>query len=398
MRPARALMLIGDTALLEAGTPPAASDVVTLVSLPRHNPVTEPDNTMMVTFASVGDVRAESRTVDGHHKVTVTTDGSRLLTGLRLGLAISEMIEALAGPSRPERHAPLFCAIPHSGGWHVYSRTHQHSGRWCFIRTSATPIPATGDDLCWLSTAVALHAAHACVLNTRHCTVPPAFAGKEVETKYTLPAGTAIWPLAVGTHTRLTAGDIPGMVPRLGDDFEMHDFDNYLFDVTAPDDQHGYVSFMSAQPGSYWIKRKHFTADALIRAETISGPIQPGQALSTYVRDVLEVDARPLPPFRRIRYDIMLESIPTGNHYCIMFDRCTLHRCPDETLVQCEVEYLRSRRVLPIDETQVLDEFHDLTTWCGHFLTDQGISSSAGYYSKLSFLRDVIRDRPVTAT
>ena len=24
------------------------------------------------------------------------------------------------------------------------------------------------------------------------------------------------------------------MVPRLGDDFEMHDFDNYLFDVAAP--------------------------------------------------------------------------------------------------------------------------------------------------------------------
>jgi hypothetical protein len=386
-------MLIGDTALIEQGTPPAASDVVTLVSLPRHLPATEPDNTVMVTFANVGDVRAESRTVDGHHQVTATTDGSRLLTGLRLGPAISEMIAALAGPGRPERHAPLFCAIAHPGGWHVYSRTHQQAGRWCFIRTSATPIPATGDDLCWLSTAVTLHATHSRVLNTRHCTVPPALAGKEVETKYTLPDSTAIWPLAAGTHTRLTAGDIPGMVPRLGDDFEMHDFDNYLFDVTAPPSQHGYVSFMSTQPGTYWIKRKHFTTDALIRPETISGPIQPQQPLDIYVRDVLELHARPLPPFRRIRYDIMLESIPTGNHFCIMFDRCTLHQSPDETLVQCEIEYLRSRCVLPVDETHVLDEFHALTAWCGYFLTDQGISSSVGYYSKLSFLRDVIRQR-----
>jgi hypothetical protein len=393
MRPARTLMLIGDTALLERGTPPAATDVVTLVSLPRHLPVTEPDNTVMVTVASVGDVRAESRTVDGRHQVTATTDGSRLLTGLRLGAAISEMITALAGPGRPERHAPLFCAVPYPGGWHVYSRTHQQGGRWCFIRTSATPIPATGDDLSWLSTAVTLHAAYSGVLNTRRCTVPAALAGKEVETKYTLPASTAIWPLAAGTHTRLTAGDIPGMVPRLGDDFEMHDFDNYLFDVTSPADQHGYVSFMSTQPGTYWIKRKHFTTDTLIRPETISGPIQPQQPLDAYVREILELDAQPLPPFRRIRYDIMLESIPTGHHYCIIFDRCTLHQYPDETLVQCEIEYLRSRRVLPVDVTHVLDEFHALTEWCGNFLTEQGISSTVSYYSKLSFLRDVIRHR-----
>jgi hypothetical protein len=386
-------MLIGDTALLERGTPPAASDVVTLVSLPSHHSIAEPDNTMMVTLANVGDVGAESRTVDGRHQVTTIADGSRLLNGLRLGAAISEMITALAGPARPERQAPLFCAIPHPGGWHVYSRTHQQAGRWCFIRTTATPIPATGDDLCWLNAAVALHAAQSGVLNTRHCTVPPALVGKEVETKYTLPASTAIWPLAVGTHTRLTAGDIPGMIPRLGDDFEMHDFDNYLFDVAAPADQRGYVSFMSVQPGTYWIKRKQFTTDALIRPETISGPIQPQQALDAYVRDVLELEARPLPPFRRIRYDIMLESIRTGNHYCIMFDRCTVHHSPDETLVQCEIEYIRSRRVLPFDETDVLDEFHALTAWCGSFLTGQGISSSAGYYSKLSFLRDVIRHR-----
>ena len=62
--------------------------------------------------------------------------------------------------------------------------------------------------------------------------------------------------------------------------------------------------------------------------------------------------------------------------------------------MQCEIEYLRSRRVLPADETHVLDEFHALTAWCGNFLTEQGISSTVSYYSKLSFLRDVIRHLP----
>ncbi|HUZ23176.1 MAG TPA: hypothetical protein VMV07_05365 [Streptosporangiaceae bacterium] len=388
------LMLIGDTSLLEQGTVTAANDVVTLVTLPCHPPAREPGNTVMVTFAEARDVHVETRTVDGSRRVTATTDGSRVLTGLQLGATISEMIAALAGPGRPARQAPLFCATRHRDGWHVYSRTHQRPGRWCFIRTSATAIPVTGDDLCWLDEAVALHAAHSGVLSTRHCTVPPALAGKEVEIKYTLPAGTAIWPLAAGTHTRMTAGDIPGMVPRFGVDFEMHDFDNHLFDVTAPASQRGYVSFMSVQPGTCWIKRKRFTTDTLIRPETVSGPIRPDQALDIYVRDVLGLDARPLPPFRRVRYDIMLESISTGNHYCIMFDRCTLHGAPDEILVQCEIEYIRSRRVLPIGETLVLDEFQDLTAWCGELLASHGIITSAGYYSKLSFLRDVIRRHP----
>ena len=395
MRTAAVLMLIGDADLLHQRELTAASDVVTVVTLPGLAPNTEPGN--MLTLADVGDVHVETRTVDGSRRITATAAGSRLLTGLRLGSAISEMTAALAGPGHPARQAPLFCATRHRDGWHVYSRAHQRPGRWCFIRTSATAIPATSDDLCWLGPAIALHAANSGVLNSHHCARPPALVGQEVETKYTLPADTAIWPLAIETHTQMTAGDIPDMVPRFSEDFETREFDNYLFDVAAPADQRGYVSFMSVRPGAYRIKRKRFTADTLIRAETVSGEITPGQPLRTYVRDVLSLDARPMPPFRRIRYDIIFESIATGSHYCILFDRCTLHSAPDEALVQCEIEYLRSRRVLPFGETLILGEFQAVTAWCGDFLASRGISADAGYYSKLSFLRDVIRRRPELA-
>jgi hypothetical protein len=393
MHHAAVLVLIGDTDLLCTGTRPAGSDVVTLVTLPASPASTGPANTLILTLAGASSADAETRTIDGTRRIT-PAGGGDLMAGLQPGTAISQAITALPGTCPPARHAPLFCAARHPGGWHVYSRTDQHPGRWCFIRTSPHPMPATTDNLSWLNAALTLHATHARTINNRDYPVPPGFAGKEVETKYTLPPGTPIWPLAADTHARITAGAAPGMVPRFGPAFEMHDFDNHLYDVTAPPEHRGYVSFMTIQGGTCWIKRKHFTADALIRAETVSGPVRPGQPLDSYVRDVLGLTARPLPPFRRIRYDVLLESTTTGSHYCILFDRCTLHDAPDETLTQCEIEYVRSRRVLPLDPGHVLEEFAALTAWCGTLLAAHGIAATAGYYSKLSFLRDVIRRRP----
>ena len=54
--------------------------------------------------------------------------------------------------------------------------------------------------------------------------------------------------------------------------------------------------------------------------------------------------------FRCLRYDINLESLSTGHNYSIMFDRCTTAADPVEPLVRCEIEYLRSRTLFPIDE------------------------------------------------
>ncbi|GAA3251061.1 hypothetical protein ACFO1B_43805 [Dactylosporangium siamense] len=386
-------MLIGDNDLLYQRRRVAPQDLVTVVKLPRRLPG-PPANTIMLSTADLADLPVTVRTRDGNRTAHTATDGPSLLPGLQLGAAIAETIADLGGQHRSAFQTPVFCATRHQGGWHVYSRAHQRPGRWCFIRTSTEPITATVDDLCWLDPAVALHADHASVLNSHAYTKPPMFAGKEVETKFTLPHQTPIWPLAVQSHELMTAGAIPNMVPRFGMDFESRDFDNYLFDVKGPETQRGYVSFMAVRPNLYRLKRKRFNTDALVREEDVSSEFNPGQPLDAYVRDVLRLDARQLPTFRRIRHDIMFESVATGGHYSIIFDRSTLHADPDETLVQCEIEYMRTRSVLAPDIDLIMNEFAALTSWCADFLRENGIAANANYYSKLTFLRDVIQRRP----
>jgi hypothetical protein len=390
------VLLIGDINLLHHRDL-AAEDVVTLITLPHPDGTSEPHNTIMLSFDRIGEVPVETRTIDGKHRLTSRLNGMAVLNGLRLGTAISGMIERLEGSSQPASHTPLFCATRHDDDWHVYSRAHLSADRWCFIRTSATAVQATPDDLNWLPRAITGQALHAGVLNTHQCTVPPGFAGKEVETKFTLPTDAPTWSLAIDAHHQLTTGGIPAMTPRFGQDFEMCDYANYLFHVAAPPEQAGYVSFMSVRPNRFWIKRKHFAVDSLVRSESVSSEIEIREPLDSYVHDVLHLDATLLPPFRRIRYDIMFESLATGNHYCVLFDRCTVYDDPDEMLVQCEIEYMRSRRVLPLTEDLVLDELDELTEWAADFLADHGITAQTHYYSKLSFLRDTVRRRPELA-
>jgi hypothetical protein len=78
--------------------------------------------------------------------------------------------------------------------------------------------------------------------------------------------------------------------------------------------------------------------------------------LDDYVRDVLKLGARRMPTFRRIRYDINVESLATGNYIGIFFDRCHLTDRPGVVMCQCEIEYCRTRSLLPPPEDSVLTD------------------------------------------
>ncbi len=97
--------------------------------------------------------------------------------------------------------------------------------------------------------------------------------------------------------------------------------------------------------------------------------------------------------FRRVRYDVNVESLRTGHGYAVMFDRCTLPASSEAesgdgaVLVQCEVEYLRSRTVLPVDEDMLMDEFAWLVGQVRRWLDDQSIDTVEDHQSKLTFLR-----------
>lgn len=152
--------------------------------------------------------------------------------------------------------------------------------------------------------------------------------------------------------------------------------------------------------GKYLIKRKWFTQDAFARREQLTTDVAIGGPLDDYLHNALQLKAQPLPPFRRVRYDINIESIHTGNIFSILYDRCTLLDIPDVVLCQCELEYIKTRTAFFPKETEVLNDIDHLARWIEILLTDHQLSSHRSTYSKLSFLRDTVADnvRSVNST
>ncbi|MGH3885486.1 MAG: hypothetical protein ACRDSZ_02780 [Pseudonocardiaceae bacterium] len=148
------------------------------------------------------------------------------------------------------------------------------------------------------------------------------------------------------------------------------------------------------------IKRKWFTQDAFARREQLTTDVAIGGPLDDYLHNALQLKAQPLPPFRRVRYDINIESIHTGNIFSILYDRCTLLDIPDVVLCQCELEYIKTRTAFFPKETEVLNDIDHLARWIEILLTDHQLSSHRSTYSKLSFLRDTVADnvRSVNST
>jgi hypothetical protein len=131
-------------------------------------------------------------------------------------------------------------------------------GQRNLIQTSSTPLPATDlDDLPWLPVALEQHAQRAPALNSYQCHWRKAFPGEELEHKYTLPAGTAIWDLAVDTLQGVHDGALPGFRLMYRDEFQTWDYLNHLFDIQKPEGEQGYVSFIPNALGEGWrMKRK----------------------------------------------------------------------------------------------------------------------------------------------
>lgn len=62
---------------------------------------------------------------------------------------------------------------------------------------------------------------------------------------------------------------------------------------------------------------------------------------------------------------------------------------------QCELEYLRTRSILPSGESEVLRELDEVALLLEALLVAEGLPAERGVYSKLSFLKDVIGDADV---
>nr|MDQ2816282.1 hypothetical protein [Actinomycetota bacterium] len=104
--------------------------------------------------------------------------------------------------------------------------------------------------------------------------------GLEIEQKFTLAGRPDIWLLAARTRDLVAAGAINGWIPEHGSNggFEQWDFLSHIYEIAGPEAERGYIAFIPAVDGSWGIRRKWFTADAVIRREQLTGGLDLGPA------------------------------------------------------------------------------------------------------------------------
>ncbi|MGH8905668.1 MAG: hypothetical protein ACRD0K_03955 [Egibacteraceae bacterium] len=392
-----AWLVIGSIDLLNGAASPRDSDVMVLVPLPCVE-AQAPSNTIVVRWSELGAVELIASTVDGSRRGAAADSGAGLFAAMAAGNVLRRLITQVSGAGGVlESYVPLFY-LSRSGqdlDLHVYSQIRFLPEDACFIRVTETPLRVRDvEGFSWLATAAELHAEKALFLNNHQCYYRKCFDGQELEYKYTLLPPPDIWSLTTDVYRRVRAGKLPGFMLEYHDEFQAWDYLNHLFEVTAPERDRGYVSFIPTTDGRHIVKRKWFTEDAFARRERLTAGAAVGGSLEGYLCDVLRVQARRLPSFRRVRYDVNIESVLTGHVFCILFDRCGLLDAPDIVLSQCEVEYVRSRTAVPPSESDVLREIDDLAWWLQAFLEEHELSSQRSCYSKLTFLREVVARRP----
>lgn len=392
------LLVLGRADLLAGGPPLRDADPLALVTLPAQ-PTAGPANTVILRWAELEPMNVTVRTVDGRQAVHAHLPAGPLFDTFRPASTLRRLVDGIASPGMDPSPAPLLHAtvVPASHGVdiHAYSPVEHSVEGMCLVRTTSQPLVVCDlDDLSWVDTALRQHADQASSLNSHQCAWRKAFPGQELEHKYTLLPDTPIWDLAVDTSHQIHHNALPGFVLKYHDQMQVWDYLNHLYDIHAPQAERGYVSFIPTAADDGWrMKRKWFTADTFARREQLTD-IPAVTDLDAYVRDALHVKAKRMPTFRRIRYDVNIESLATGHYYGIFFDRCHLLQQSTVAMCQCEIEYCRTRTTRAPSETSVLEEIDIVADWTENLLVAHGIVSPRSHYSKLSFLRQAVEDHP----
>ncbi|WP_432089512.1 hypothetical protein [Streptomyces sp. bgisy095] len=395
----RAWLVLGGLHLLNGTAPLTGSDPVVLAELDTPLEQAFPSNTVVLRWDALGPLELSARTVDGARRHTVKAQGDRLFPGMLAGpelrAAVTEVTGSAAGPL-----VPLFYVTADGARAHVHSQIRFLAEDACFIRITPEPV-ATAEvgELGWLTEAVRLHAEQFLFLNNHQRYYRKCFGGKELEYKYTLTPPVDSWTLTVELYQELLAGGLPGYVMEYRDEFQAWDYLNHLFEITGPEEERGYASFIPTTDGKHLLKRKWYAEDAFERRETHTYGLDLADdgRFEQHIREELQVQAVRLPSFRRVRYDVNFESVRTGHVYGIFFDHCSLVEAREVTLNQCELEYLRSRVAVEPDEAEVLAEMTEIVAWLEAFLRAHGLSDKRGFYSKRTFLKDAVEARPELA-
>lgn len=321
-----------------------------------------------------------------------------------LNTIVLDLCEVAAAFPRGEKKAPLFVLSPVRGGWQPYTQLSFTGTDAVFIALDGPPVRGDPEDprvaAAWVSDLSARHRAHAAQLNNHQRWFVNARPGLEIEQKFTLAGRPDIWSLTVRTLEQVAAGAIDGWIPEHGNNggFEQWDFLNHIYEISEPEPERGYIAFIPAVDGSWIVRRKWFAADAVIRREELTDRVDlgPSPDLPAVIRQRYALTPAWGACYRRVRYNVLLESLRSGHVFSVMFDQCTDTAGRVPPLHQVEVEYIRSRKISFGDRAgdRLMDEFGQLSAWTKQMLDRCAANARAENLSKLSWLRPAAQDRP----
>jgi hypothetical protein len=216
----------------------------------------------------------------------------------------------------------------------------------------------------------------------------------ELEHKFTLTGHPDVYALARDTLRLADSGGLPGWHLEFREEIQSWDFLNHVYAIEEPAGDAGYVSFIPTTDGRHTVKRKLFTKDTDERRELRNRGVEVGADFETYLRDVLGLAPAWNASFRRLRYDVSVESIVSGNVFGIAFDRCIVIDQSGQRvagaaeLSQCEMEYIYSQALTGATFDGVRDDLDSLRQLMTGYFEQRGIGNYQTHESKLTFLRN----------
>lgn len=230
------------------------------------------------------------------------------------------------------------------------------------------------------------HRENAVFLGNHQCYYRKENNSKEIEYKFNILNTSNIWHIIVEMYNHFKSYKFKDFILEYKDEIQKWDYMNYMFEVLEPKKERGYISFIPQTNGKELIKRKIYSKDQLSRTEIHFKDNVVNAPRADFLAEKFGVKAFEFQPFRRVRYDINIESLKSGNVHGIFLDYITVDGS-DKKLIQCEIEYLRTRSLF--SNNTYMEELNLLKEYVIKYFKENNINYIETFYSKLSFMKDV---------
>lgn len=373
------------------------NDVIILGNVHKIDDVDkETKNNYLVLDSSRSDIGIKYNTIYYDNSMLAIKEHAEILKETVLNFSVEkysvkDIIRGKIGEDilgmNPRQIVPLFYFQKSDNVINIYSQLRFTNQDLIFIRTGEIHTDENTSYRDIIELAIKLHAENFVFLGNHQCYYNKMDSAKEIEYKFNIVDDTDPWIMINNIIDDVNDKKVDNYIFEYKDDFQKWDYMNYMFKINGDETESGYISFIPQTNGKYLIKRKIYQQDQLSRTEIHYKNVDINVPLKNYIEEHFGLkDYVEFPPFRRVRYDINIESCRTGNVHGIFFDYISVEGY-DMVLKQCEIEYLRTRSLFENDEYR--DELIFLRDYMKGFFEKKGVEYKETFYSKLSFMTDL---------